>query len=252
MSERPSWTTSFEAILERHRGLSAEEREAEHAKLMHTAELARREQERAHRVELAKRHSDLDPGSIAELTLDRFRVPPGDREAHAAAVDFVESDMRRGPLYCGPCGVGKTHLVAGIIIAGWEMNVAGAFKTAQGILDLMLATHDHQGRIKPNEPDYVSIFARVPLLVLDDLDKAEFQPKQTPWLSRRFYTMLDERYKQRRPLLGTSNMTPASLGLAWQERGLDAAFAVSLIDRLCAMCEFIPVEGHSYRQRGVA
>jgi DNA replication protein DnaC len=239
---RPPWATSFDEVIAHDRDLTPEDRQANKLQSLRLARADRDEEERLRRILDARRMSDLGP-RWKSRTLDEYRVPPGDAHALAIARSFVFTPSPHGFWLFGPVGVGKTHLCAGTVLACAENGLAGTFKTAAGFLDAIKLTYDTRDKIKRGEADIIAQLARVPLLVLDDLDKVDF----TPWASQKFYQLINARYEQNVPLLATSNCSPADLALRWSERGLDKMMSVAIVDRLREMSLLVEVGGRSYR-----
>lgn len=245
MDERPGWSTSFDEMVKRWNTQTPAEKESNRRRFYHRAEAERLEQERAIRVRDAIRSSDLGP-RWENCTLDGFAVPPGDPRALEMArafVDMIADPNLRGPWFFGPMGLGKTHICAGIVRACAEMGVVSEFKTAQGFLDLLKGSYDRDGKLKYGEVDIIARLSRVPVLVLDDLDKVTF----SGWASQKFYSLVNARYSQNRPLLATSNCTPADLVHIWSNGGLDNVIGAAILDRMRQMCRLVPVAGESQR-----
>jgi DNA replication protein DnaC len=238
---------SFDELLGLYRDKTPEERDAVRREAEARLADERAVVEMTRKIESARKLSDLG-ARFATRTLERYQVPPGDADALRAALEFVDDPEGKGLWYIGPVGVGKSHLCAGVVIACNDLAIAGTFKTAPGFLDAIKSTFDREGKLKHGESDIIGALARVPVLVLDDIDKVDF----TGWASQKFYALVNSRYEANLPLLATSNTSPADLALRWSERGLDPIISVAIIDRMCEMCTMVPVRGESYRQRGVA
>ena len=240
--DRPPWSRSFDEMIERERGLSPTERERREHDFQRRQQAAREDEERHRRITEALTASELGP-RWESRTLDNYKIPPGLRAALEAAQWFVEMPGKRGFWLYGAVGVGKTHICAATLSACAEKGIAGTFKTAAGFLEAIKQTYGRDGKLKHGEADIIGRLASIQLLVLDDLDKAEF----TQWASQKFYQLINGRYNQNVPLLATSNCNPAELALGWAERGLDKMIAVAIVDRLREMCDIIEVQGASYR-----
>lgn len=115
-------------------------------------------------------------------------------EASAAAMEFCETFDRRsqtGLLLWGDCGSGKTFLAAcaanSLIDAGYTVcftsveRVSTAMETDRGALERAL---------------------NCDLLVVDDLGSE----RDTSYMSERAFALIDGRYKQRRPMLVSTNI----------------------------------------------
>jgi DNA replication protein DnaC len=244
--DRPAWSRSFDEMIERERNLPAAERARRDDDFRRREQSRREGEERDRRITEALMVSELGP-RWKDRTLADYKIPPGLRAALDAAREFVaeygSKPRTRGFWLYGSVGVGKTHICAATLSACAEKGIPGTFKTAAGFLEAIKHTYGRDGKLKYGEADIIARLASMPLLVLDDLDKADF----TQWASQKFYQLINGRYNQNVPLLATSNCAPADLALGWAERGLDRTISIAIVDRLREMCEIIEVEGSSYR-----
>ncbi len=77
------------------------------------------------------------------------------------------------------------------------------------------------------------------LLILDDLG-AE---KPTEWVRERMYEIVNQRYEWMRPIIVTSNLSPAQLAKQVGQR---------VASRLMEMCEVVELDGRDRRLNGDA
>lgn len=237
---------SFEAMLADIKARSDAERDSLLARRDHRANEEHVTRETVEQIELHRKSSDLGE-RFAARTLASYHVPPGDGSAKTAVISALE-DPERGFWLYGPPGTGKTHLAAGYMLACMEQNIPACFTTAIGLLDRLKASYDKNNRLRGGEYDVIDQLSRVRILVLDDLDKVEFARDKSKWAAQRIYALINRRYEHRRPLIVTSNITPAELALEWRNAGLDQLIGGAIIDRIREMCsQFIRVDGMSYR-----
>lgn len=167
------------------------------------------------------------------------------REALATCRAIVEGDIPAGAYFFGSePGVGKTHLAAGIVNAATERGIPAVFTTSAGLVQRIRETYNRFGKVREGERDITDRLSRVEILVLDDLGTEPF----TPDTARLFYLLLNARIENDLPLIVTSNLSPADLGIAWMRSGVDEHLGAKLIDRIKGMCGVVvKVDGLSRR-----
>lgn len=139
--------------------------------------------------------------AFQDKTLERFDpTVPGVVKAYQEALDFVESPTRWLFLH-GGCGVGKTHLAAGIAIEVFrrEPRWTVIFQVVPDLLDHLRATFDPSAGSGYDER--FNAFRNANLLVLDDLGTEN----TTPWAREKLYQLFNHRYNQRLATVVTSN-----------------------------------------------
>ncbi len=241
---------SFEEFLAWQRDLTPEQREVRERERDAALRDEIGQRNAAHRVAMAQRLSNLGP-RFAERTLDSYDCPPGDPMALEIARDIVAVDGQRGVWLCGGKGTGKTHLAAGIVNALTNRAIAATFVSVIALMDQLKANYDRNGKPRVNQVDVIHWLAAVDVLVLDDIDKAEF----TSYTSQRLFALINQRYEQggyyrRRPVIVTSNHMPADIAIRWRKKGLDELIGDAIFDRFRELCgQFVRVEGESYRER---
>lgn len=106
-------------------------------------------------------------------------------------------------LLTGDKGRGKTHLACGVVRELFEHHgVRGQFWPVVDLLDRYRATFDADRATETVEQVDAQL-RRLDLLVLDDLGTQ----KSTEWAEERLYRLVDERYRDMRPLVVTTNVT---------------------------------------------
>jgi DNA replication protein DnaC len=176
--------------------------------------------------------SDADPHWLAELretaVKQELRIPgrfanalPTNPDVAAWVcdlVDIVRSERRTVPrilsgpslLLVGGTGSGKTFQAYGAIRA---IGRSGA-----GCAWIVTTAADMYGQLRPrprvDSEDEFDRFARIGLLVLDDLGAA----KGTEWNEEINYRLINYRYEHQLPTLVTTNVPPKNLQAALGER----------------------------------
>jgi DNA replication protein DnaC len=172
---------------------------------------------RAKRIRLARMEgvSSVIPRKYRGVSFDRYPVPeirqlnPGAvRDVERFTVDIADrlSDGR-GLWFLGDVGTGKTTLAMLVSKAALDAGHSVAIYSVPRLLAEIRDTYDSD----PGERSYMDFFRRlvaVDLLHLEDLG-AE---KQTDWVLEQLYSLVNQRYEDRRSILVTSNVsTPAEL-----------------------------------------
>jgi len=148
-------------------------------------------------------------------------------EAAERWVAAFSAESEKGLYIHGPVGCGKSALA--YAIAG-EIIKRGFDVEAWYIPDLYAAIkagYDESGR--PDEFEIVERCVRADLLVLDDLGTE----RVTEWSTEVVMRIVDRRYRECRPLIVTSNVTPIEIG------AVDDLKAQRIASRLCEMTEIV-------------
>ena len=136
-----------------------------------------------------------------------------------------------GYLLWGGVGTGKSYFAGCIANALMEQEVAVRMTNFALILNDL--TTSFEGR---NE--YISRLCRAPLLILDDFG----MERGTEYGLEQVYNVIDSRYRSRRPLIVTTNLSLQDL-----QHPQDTAHA-RIYDRLLEMCAPIRFSGENFRR----
>ena len=139
----------------------------------------------------------------------------------------------RGLFLYGNVGTGKTHLVVAIVdrIARlykdkiWDIR----FTTGINLISEIKASFTHNDGEK-----IIYDFKRVDLLVIDDFGTH----KTTDWTEEIFYSIVDWRYQQLKPLIITTNLSLKDFREKNDER---------MISRILEMCSGVKFTGKDHR-----
>ena len=163
--------------------------------------------------------------------LPNFKIEPGNKVAYEATEEFIK-DSKRGLLFFGQAGTGKTHLAVKIAL---ETKLKCKFVKIPRLLMELKANFD--GSSFENE-NIINKLSNMPLLILDDLG-AE---KASEWVAETIYVLIDERYGKMLPTIITSNYEPSLLAERLGDR---------ILSRLSEMCRFIEIKTSDKRQEVV-
>jgi DNA replication protein DnaC len=149
---------------------------------------------------------------------------------------------RNGLFISGGIGAGKTHIAAAIANFLLEKGTGVICMTERELFWRIRQTYsaadgDSEGAV-------LDAYKRVPLLIIDDLGKE----KPSDWTIATLYSIIDGRYENGKPVIITTNYTPAALiGRLTPAGRSDETTAEATIDRLREMCEAITMSGGSMR-----
>jgi DNA replication protein DnaC len=147
--------------------------------------------------------------------------------------------LLRGERWCvfmrGGPGRGKTHLAKATVRARLEAGGTALFRKVPRLLDDLRDTYNRVNRTHDEEEQarswnslsgQLEIMRSTGLLVLDDFGAQ----KPTEWASEKLYTVIDDRYEARAPLIVTTNVRPSEE--AEHERTLDRLAPGAIVIKL--------------------
>lgn len=192
--------------------------------------------EKNERIELLFKKTGLGV-LFRECTLENWKQRPGTEKAYEAARRYRDELVNnihagRGLLLFGKTGNGKSHLLAALVNEALKLGYGAVFERVPKLLSQIRDTY--KGR-DVTERQIMDALTAADLVVLDDAG-AE---KWTEWTEPTLYTIIDERYTNRKALLVTTN---SSLEELEQKIGTRA------MDRVLGMCEIVENKGTSYRK----
>jgi len=173
------------------------------------------------------------PPRYKNKTIDTFKGNDKKRrtlrsEAKAYVKTFnptLEEHPKKGLMFFGCTGCGKTHLAVGILKGAIEKGYTGYYCN---VVDFLARLRDtYSGDTAYDEMDMIDKVSSVDLLVLDDLG-AE---KPSDWMRDRLYTLVNRRYESNLPILVTSNKTDTE--------DLQEHVGRRIVSRLCEMCQLV-------------
>ena len=149
---------------------------------------------------------------------------------------YVENWLTRqaeniGYLLWGGVGTGKSYFAGCVANALMEQEVAVRMTNFALILNDLTASFEGRN-------EYITRLCRAPLLILDDFG----MERGTEYSLEQVYNVIDSRYRSRRPLIVTTNLSLQDL-----QHPQDTAHA-RIYDRLLEMCAPIRFSGENFRR----
>lgn len=193
--------------------------------------------ERKHREHLQTVDRLKDKGftdrSMREWTFERDNGRNPQMKYARYYVEHFE-DMKAenvGYLLWGSVGTGKSYLAGCIANALMEQEISVCMTNFAAILNDLKNGFDDKNA-------YISQLCRYPLLIIDDFG----MERDTSYGLEQLYNVIDSRYRSRKPLIVTTNIT-----LAEMQKPEDTAHS-RIYDRLLEMCVPIAFHGESFRK----
>lgn len=178
------------------------------------------------------------PKRLRERTFAEYRVETdGQRHALTAARDFAEQfeeHAERGTvlILAGRTGTGKGHLAAAASMQIIRSGHTAMFATAREILLWLRASWTDKEA--PSELDILNRLVDVDLLVIDEIGVQFGTDAERDQL----FSVIDGRYREQRPMILTTNLSPAKLKDVIGERSFS---------RLREDGQWIPFEWEDWR-----
>lgn len=145
-------------------------------------------------------------------------------------------ERNQGLLFWGTVGTGKSYIAACIANYLLEANTSVVMTSFVRILQEM------QGFDREREETFTNKLNSVKLLIIDDLG-AE---RSTDYALEKVYGIIDNRYRAKKPLILTTNLT-----LRQMQEATDIRYA-RIYDRIFEMCYPMEFSGVSWRKREAA
>ena len=170
---------------------------------LHLEEEVRREAERLDNIKKLRRRG-IEDEKYLECTFERDdRQEVKIRETCLKYVEKWEEvkETNIGLAFVGDVGTGKTFYAAAIANAMIDKGVAAIITTIPALHTAMIANYGE------NRDFILNQIRSIPLLVLDDVGVE----RSTPTAMENTYTIINERYKAKKPLIITTNISKAEM-----------------------------------------
>ncbi len=172
-----------------------------------------------------------------QFNLAHFHVPA--RYEQAAIQRRFEAGSY---LLHGPAGTGKTHtgyaLLSAWLSADRRMTVA-AYSWPAVLMELR-RSYGASADIRTEADNIVAALRSADAALLDDLGAEKVTEANAGWIREILFVILDERWREKRLTILTSNLQPEQLEPYLGDR---------ILSRILGMCEPIPLKGRDRRLR---
>ena len=170
---------------------------------LHLEEEVRRETERLDNIKKLRRRG-IEDEKYLECTFDRDDKQ--EVKIRETCLKYVEKwnevkETNIGLAFVGDVGTGKTFYAAAIANAIIDKGVAAIITTIPALHTAMIANYGE------NRDFILNQIRSIPLLVLDDVGVE----RSTPTAMENAYTIINERYKAKKPLIITTNISKAEM-----------------------------------------
>ena len=155
-------------------------------------------------------------------------------------------ENNRGLLLHGKAGNGKTYLSFAIANELYKRGHGVLAISVSRLLKIITDSYNTNSNIK--EIEMLSAISQAKLLILDDLGTEN----KTHWSYEKLYSIIDERYRARKPIIITTNFNleelRANLSIVDNKK---VAFDSSdrIYNRIIEMCAIVEVNGSSWRTK---
>ena len=196
-------------------------------------EAAEKRQKHLDTVEDLKRRGFTDP-AMRDWT---FENDNGQNPQAIRARNYVKNWERAyagnvGCLFWGSVGTGKSYLAGCIANALMEKEIPVYMTNFALILNDLAASFEGRN-------EYISRLCRYPLLILDDFG----MERGTEYGLEQVFNVIDSRYRSRKPLIVTTNLTLSEL-----QHPKDTAHS-RIYDRVLEMCPPVCCTGGNFRKK---
>lgn len=193
------------------------------------------------RLERLRSYSLMDE-KFRECTFENFLVDGENEKYYKLALNYCRrwhemKEKNIGLLLWGAPGTGKTYLAFCIANKLIEQFVPVIAISSISFLNMLKQYFNSYGQ--ESEAEIIAMFRNASLLILDDLGAEN----ETGWAKEKLYELIDFRYRDKKPLIVTTNLTPEQLKIKMTQQDK----VPRTYDRLIEMCYPVEIKGKSRR-----
>lgn len=183
---------------------------------------------------------DFITNQFKRQTLENFIINSENAKTKLAAQKFLAKykDMKKGIIFVGKNGTGKTHISTAICNELIKENVPVIFGTLTELLDKYKECYKNY-----TDGELTKIYSNVDLLVIDDLGVETINE----WMLSKLFVIVNERMKNELPIIITTNYDIDQLKKRLTIPNKVCETTNSIISRLCYMCYRVECKGNDYR-----
>lgn len=189
-------------------------------------------------TEIAKiKNLSLIDDRLRYATLSNYNITSDNERVHRIASNYVKNfdemlSNSQGLLFWGDVGTGKSYTAAAIANELMEQMHSVVMTSFVKLLQI----------IESGKSDVIERVNRATLLVIDDFGVE----RNTDYALEQVYNIIDSRYRKRKPIIITSNVTINAMKSCSDIR------QVRIYDRIFEMCYPVKVDGTSFRKKEAA
>ena len=192
-------------------------------------------EEEMRRIERLKVASLMD-AKLKSATLKTFTQKEDNQKLYTIVKNYVDNfetfyKSNRGLLFWGTVGTGKSYAAACIANELLNRKIPVVMTSFVKVLQVIQDNTE-------NETEFVNRLCAARLLIIDDLGTE----RNTDYALEKVYNVIDSRYRSRKPLIVTTNLTLEEL-----QHPEDTAHA-RIYDRLLEMCSPLCFTGENLRK----
>ncbi|MCM3878898.1 MAG: ATP-binding protein [Vicinamibacterales bacterium] len=153
--------------------------------------------------------------------------------------------VKKGLLFYGPPGVGKSHLVSAILRRVIKrVGATGLFWESKEFF--RTAREGNNPHADLSENDILQPVLNAELLVFDDLGSE----RMSEWVDETLNLIVNVRYNHNRLSIFATNHPPIEADAKSANQTLEERVGARVLSRLHEMCEFVPMRTVDYRKLG--
>lgn len=169
------------------------------------------------------------------------------QRTHKFVDGWFPGDKRKGILFVGPNGCGKTFLAC-FILKGLitERCAVGRFVDSSELLDRIRSSYDRASSTmdREREMDIVEPLKQCDVLVLDDIGAH----RTSGWVQDIFFGLINSRYNDMKTTIVTTNHYDMDDAEIHPDQSLEGRLGLRVRSRLYEMCERVVIEADDVRK----